>query len=253
VQEQSQGKAALTRTNRWSLGKVLFWDLRSESHLPHRDRVEMSGRQISVVIHYGADEKKRLILEREIIWPRLRVFPNDTFGSLGRFFDNSMRALFQVDGALDLEEKLVKVEFDGLLRLITELPPGIEVVRTLFPSENHGALIENFTVTNQTERSLLLKVTFPEYEEETLPGVGVYAIYRIKGRLDRTDSIFLHARETAAFSIYWTGDSVEEPIPTLNAADEEHFNWKLPNPSSITCFCYRRFALRKTSFLHGEG
>ncbi len=50
--------------------------------MPHSDHIEMSGEQTSLVLRWGVDDKGAFQLERSLVFPMLRVLPNDTHASL---------------------------------------------------------------------------------------------------------------------------------------------------------------------------
>jgi hypothetical protein len=138
--------------DRWALKDPngIIWNVTTanNSGLPHEDHVEMSGLRISTVVHYGADNQGNLTLKREVIWPMLRTIPNNTKGSLGRNYDESILPQITVDDHPLTAEKLTQVIFDGLLELQTKTSEGLQITRTLFPSREHAAVIDNYTILN---------------------------------------------------------------------------------------------------------
>ena len=56
-------------TNRNSI----VWDLTNEEKIPHKDNIEMSGKNVSTIIYYEIDEDKNLSLKKDIIFPQLRT------------------------------------------------------------------------------------------------------------------------------------------------------------------------------------
>ena len=66
---------------RWSLadgGTRIVWNVREEKRLPHRDMLEMSGLQASLVLSYEIDADRKPNLNRFVLWPQYRTQPNDT-------------------------------------------------------------------------------------------------------------------------------------------------------------------------------
>ncbi|HEX8531086.1 MAG TPA: hypothetical protein VF646_13740, partial [Cytophagales bacterium] len=64
-------------TLRWQLAGNggIRWPVAQDARLPHNDHVEMSGRKVSVIVQYGVDADRRLVLSREVYWPTLRTAP----------------------------------------------------------------------------------------------------------------------------------------------------------------------------------
>lgn len=67
---------------RWTLGDGIMthWSV-DEKHLPHGDFIEQGGRRAGQIIRYSIDEAGLLSVNRMLVWPSLRIFPNDTHGS----------------------------------------------------------------------------------------------------------------------------------------------------------------------------
>ena len=66
---------------RWSLadgGTRIVWNVRDDKRLPHRDMLEMSGLQASLVLSYEIDAARKPKLNRFVLWPQYRTQPNDT-------------------------------------------------------------------------------------------------------------------------------------------------------------------------------
>ncbi len=62
---------------RWQLADDggIAWAVADDKRLPHQDHLEMSGRKVSVIVQYGADADRNLVLSREVYWPTLRTAP----------------------------------------------------------------------------------------------------------------------------------------------------------------------------------
>ena len=91
--------ACLTAADFWkidSCGNSITWTIRSGQ--AHDDHIEMSGRQVSVVLRYGVDESGRFHLNKSMVWPMLRTVPNNTHASLMRRFEWDPIALLTVNG-----------------------------------------------------------------------------------------------------------------------------------------------------------
>src|SRR6266568_311639 len=55
-------------------------DGRPDLAASHTDHIEMSGRFISAIITYGTDSLHQLVWKRKLVFPMLRMLPNDTRG-----------------------------------------------------------------------------------------------------------------------------------------------------------------------------
>ncbi|RMH04852.1 MAG: hypothetical protein D6702_02085 [Planctomycetota bacterium] len=171
--------------DRWRLEPdrpCIVWDVAGDPRLPHEDRVEMSGRRVSVVVRYGADADGGLVLERTVVWPRLRTIPDDTHASLIRRFGAEVDAGVRIDGREAPPERLREVRFDGLLRLKSSLGDGLELVRTLFPDPAAAAVHENLLLRNTGSAVVEVEVRHPGREETTPAAEGVFGAYQITVR-----------------------------------------------------------------------
>lgn len=71
--------------DRWQVsvpGHSVLWDVAGETRLPHRDNVELGGKRTTAIVFYTIDTERQLQLKRAVIWPSLRIAPNNTYGSL---------------------------------------------------------------------------------------------------------------------------------------------------------------------------
>lgn len=145
--------------DRWSLhGDGICWEPRDR--LPHEDRIEMSGRQVSVVVRFALDGRRHLRLERQVFWPRLRNRPDDVRGYLTRTFNEAFEPAILIDGA---EERSVKacvsrVAFDGVLTIEHDPRRDLQLVRRIFPSVDGPAIVETWTLRNTGRRPLNVAV-----------------------------------------------------------------------------------------------
>ena len=168
--------------DRWRLdapGRRITWALAKEAGLPHADRIEMTGRRVSGIVTYGADARGSLQLERTIVWPTLRVAPNNTHASFTvrfqrdqppRWLNGRDQALAAADpgrfepaarvaGQAVVGERLERAAFqDGILRLDTRLQGGLRLERELFPSREGRAFLERWTLRNAGARPVVAGV-----------------------------------------------------------------------------------------------
>ncbi|MDR1191973.1 MAG: hypothetical protein LBK60_09995 [Verrucomicrobiales bacterium] len=208
--------------NRWQLAADggIDWCVTNDAGLPHVDRVELCGFKVAAVVHYGARANGLLVLRKDVIWPALRFFPNDTHASLARSYNEGAVLRLAVDGNLVLWEKLVRARFDGTLTLDTETPEGLAIRREIFPADRQPAVIERYTITNRAGRPLTVRVASNNFTEETDAALGVYGAYTLSAAPDGAGEFSLSAGEsmTAAFII--SGRRAGEPAPVIDAGAE---------------------------------
>ena len=61
---------------RWDISnrESIVLRLDSTTILPHKDNIEVSGKNISSIIYYEIDKNKNLKIEKDIIFPQLRTY-----------------------------------------------------------------------------------------------------------------------------------------------------------------------------------
>ncbi|MBI1753752.1 MAG: hypothetical protein HY014_11070 [Acidobacteria bacterium] len=181
----------LGAADRWQLDpKVpsISWEA-GKDRGAHQDRVEMSGARTAAILSYGRDAGGFLVLERTVVWPTLRVAPNDTHSSLmvtfgphkpplavnagqaleawpATRFEPHFEPMLHVEGRPCPQEKLLRVRHgQGLLALESEPARGLVLKRELFPSAAGMGLLERWVLRNA--RSKAVKVAVPPFHVGT--------------------------------------------------------------------------------------
>ena len=170
---------------RWQIdaGGGIVWH--PSGDLPHNDHIEMSGEQTSVILRWGVDKKGAFHAERSLVFPMLRVLPNDTHASLMSRFATDFASMLAINtnpvgfnaSALQFE-KVKTVAIDGALTVksmwsfnsvgagssYSEDPdPVIEMVRTIFPSRTLPVVCERYIIRNISSKPF--EVTIPEFSQ----------------------------------------------------------------------------------------
>ena len=161
---------------RWHLGEEegIVWDIQL-GDLAHQDHVEMSGKEISLIVTYGMDSEGGVILRRKVVWPCLRTIPNDTHASLIEEFGNELMPSICVGGR-PVQEKLFRVTFDGILQMASVSDQGVMIRRTVFPVRNKPYVLERVQVQNMTEVAVQLEIEQLAYTKYRRGTKGIYAV-----------------------------------------------------------------------------
>jgi hypothetical protein len=208
-------EAKKQRNDRWKIdGEKIVWNVKDV----HKDKIEMSGLQISGIISYGSDENGDLYLSRKIIWPMLRTVPNDTHASLTHIFDQS--PVYTIEGKKITKEHLDKVELDGMLHLYSSIDEGVEVKRTIFPGTDLPIYMELITLINNSDKKKVIKVNFPVYQFDTKEKEGVYGVYKLTAEMDRPGTFSLDPGQKKELTIQFTGRKSNEAYQLYNPEDE---------------------------------
>ncbi|CAN7409139.1 hypothetical protein LJR153_002632 [Paenibacillus sp. LjRoot153] len=181
---------------RWHLGEraEIVWDIHL-GDLAHQDHVEMSGKEVSLIVTYGIDVEGGVILKRKVVWPGLRTIPNDTHASLIEVFGHELLPTMRVEGQ-PVQEKLVRITFDGMLQLVSVSDQGVLVRRTVFPARDNPHVLERVEVQNMTEGSLRLEI---EEIASTTYRRGTKGIYIVEAGHDAPASVILEAGESLVY------------------------------------------------------
>lgn len=135
-----------------------------ESSFPHSDHIEMSGKEVSVVLRYGVTESGSFTLNKSVIWPLLRTNPDNTHASLMRRFNWDPLSLISVNNVSLNNEKVSKILLDGTLRVESHFNVGwkgsCKVLREYTPSVDKPSFLESYYIINTTKH--LMKIEIPE-------------------------------------------------------------------------------------------
>ena len=203
--------------NRWKIEKnsnLLVWDCQKHPE-DHTDFIEMSGLYTSAVITYGIQEGKPY-LHRHVVFPMLRIFPNNTHGSLQCDLPDELPVIY-VDGK-PAREMPFGIYLDRMV-ITGNCVEGTEVTlyHHLFPSPDQAAFCERMTVFNEGDTPV--KVAVSE--------IGTTEIYRVRGpyglniveRIVEWDGPLngiLEPMAQAMVKISYTGRLVSDPKPKVD-------------------------------------
>ncbi|HEY8968321.1 MAG TPA: hypothetical protein VIM64_04500, partial [Puia sp.] len=131
---------------RWGLSNDggIDWkvDDGSAASTTHVDHLEMAGKGIAVIVTYGIDGNKRLVLQQHLVFPGLRKLPNDTRGSYTLKLAERMADSIRVDGEPIIERPAI-FYIRGVLRIVSRTQTPLVVQRTIFPSVDKRAYVED--------------------------------------------------------------------------------------------------------------
>ena len=198
--------------------------------LPHRDHIEMSGEQVSVVLRYGVNENRAFELNRSMVWPMLRTIPNNTHASLMRRFDFDIPAMLKVDGKPLGKETVIGMDMFGVLgcRSRFAIENGeIHLTRMFYPSTTRPMLCEDYVVTNRTDRERKLEIPVVRIEDHTDAAKGVNGSYTTLVSSLGDGTFTLKPGETQSFHIYvqaWSPEKGEQELHSEDFANEEFLN-----------------------------
>lgn len=213
---------------RWQLDSTggIFWQPGED--IPHSDHIEMSGQQVSVVLRYGVDAKGDFTLNRSVIWPLLRMKPNETHSHLNRRFNPDIPGLLVVEDVQPEQEKVQSIRLDGKMTVESRfsirkdgnlLRDALACTRICYPSATRPEYYEEYIFKNTSGSSLTVKI--PDFREPqaTNPEQSVYGIYKTDVNLSNTGTYTLKPGETLQFFAVFSGRKTDEtlPVPDITA------------------------------------
>lgn len=204
--------------SRWHLlpdGGISWTTEKLDSHMDH---MEMSGFQISSIIHYGL-KAGQLDYNIHLVFPMLRTIPNNTHGSLAHTFDGKDRPKLKADGN-DLYEYPQNFYIKGYLEVTSMTKLKIEVKRTFFPSTDQAAFIEKVSVKNLSAKTVEIEIPNIEEDISTEASKGVEGTYVISTSTLPAGRVALSASDSITYAITYAARSLHQR-PVFVSSDYE--------------------------------
>ena len=155
--------------DRWQLSpkqRAIVWDVAHDTRLPHADRIEIGGRRTAAILNYDINALRKLTLTRTLVWPMLRIAPNDTFGFLEIDFTRDQPPCGQkplASDGLDRFEPVVRVDGktvvpkvsqvryeNGLFTITSDLGHGLQLEQTFTPGVTDPGFFELWQINAQS-------------------------------------------------------------------------------------------------------
>ena len=203
--------------NRWKLLETGGISWVPDGRLPHQDHIEMSGKQVSVVLRYGIKADGSFMLNKSMVWPMLRTVPNNTHASLMRRFEwdavEGISASF-----LNLNDERVDsiVLEGGIMRVTSHFSSAnLALVREYAPSTDKPALVERYKLTyTGAKGGVTLELPAVHTVWKTDAAKGVNGSYTMVAKTEGTGSVRLEPGKsvdfTASIQAYSEGKGEQE-------------------------------------------
>lgn len=211
---------SLVAQNRWSITDDggIEWSIRKDDI--HTDHVEMSGKQVSLILTYGTDNEGLLICDKLLVFPMLRTIPNDTHASLLHSFGSETVPSIKINGK-EVKEHVKSIYQKGIWKSTSDIGNNATLVREISPSVNFPFVIEKFTIINNGDRSLKIDIEDLEINSRTHKEQGVYGAYEIRSYTQNSGLYSLQPTESLSFSVIYTARKLTTPQFTYINTDEE--------------------------------
>ncbi|HEY3371520.1 MAG TPA: hypothetical protein VGK10_11760 [Prolixibacteraceae bacterium] len=149
-------RTGMPEAYRWQLGnKVdIVWNVGNDKKLPHSDNLEMSGRQVSVIVTYDLDMQKKLKVNTLIIWPSM-IIKYDYRSYLKS--NDSIIPQISLNGKEFNLPSVDKVLFNGILEF-TYAKSELGIKRSIFPSTDHPSVFDRWEIQNTSSKKQNIEV-----------------------------------------------------------------------------------------------
>lgn len=209
---------------RWTLeddGPISWHPQKAEVH---QDHIEMSGKNVSVILRYGVD-KGKFTLNKSLVWPMLRVIPNDTYGSLMRRYGWDVLDMVAVNGRSFASEQVESIHLKGILKVVSNFNEGRrgqwKVIREYFPSTEQPALMESYQIINTGKNALTIELPQLSQKSLTDPKQGVKGSYCIETLIDKSGHYKVQPGDTLQFGTVICAYKEGDQTPTFDVLKEK--------------------------------
>ena len=205
-----------------------FWSLNPEGGITwanngrsHTDHIEMAGRQMAVVLHYGITGEGHFTCQRHLVFPMLRTIPNDTHASFIRYvnWEPLESVLIGQNRLIDRKEQVESISLQGLMTVQSRWG-NIGVRRTLSPSPTLPALVEQYELTNLGDRAVTISIEPTEHRLTSDAKKGVDGAYVVESALYGTGTFRIEPQQSLTFSaVVSARRQTEKPLSCDVAAE----------------------------------
>ena len=224
----------------------LMWDisnresiilrLDSTTILPHKDNIEVSGKNISSIIYYEIDKNKNLKIEKDIIFPQLRTYNKSNEPDWKKYRAYFRRKISsEVTPQICYNEKIIipsvvdSIEIGGIITFYYAPVNDLKFTKLIYPSMNDRLLVEEWQIENLSkfDKSLTISEYSSTQSEKAYKGNYSF-IVKSKGQ----ENIKIRPEETYTFPVLYGG--------LLNQEQFENFNYIKAKDSRMEFLNYCR-------------
>ncbi|TRX71085.1 hypothetical protein [Carboxylicivirga sp. M1479] len=219
-----------TDKNIWEINDdgSIKWSVK-DSNLPHHDDIEMSGKYISAVVKYGVNADNSFSIGRELVWPMLRIIPNQTRGGLLRTINDDIVKGLHIEGRRPTQELTHEVQHDGKLTVRRELQfnyfrtkpvLNLQLESTHFVSYDQPAFCEKYVLSNPGAEDVFVEI--PELSKQLVAHAErtVEGPYVVRYQTINTGSKKIAAGESIVFYVTITAQKQNEKALDIDVEQE---------------------------------
>lgn len=260
-------------TPRWSLAPDggIAWDVKPGE--AHQDQIEMSGRQVSVIVTYGVRKDGTPYAGHQLVFPSLRTVPNDTHASLSYTFAAEAAPRYFVNGRPVRGEVTNRMHHLGLLTMESAIgrQQDVAVTQTIFPSTRRPAAFHTYTFTNKSARPVTVELEETRQVVTTAAARGVDGSFLISAQTLDAGVRTLEPGANTTFSVVFTARRAADPEPKFDVPAElrerralvagflSKLQLETPDPVLNTAFAFAKIRTTESIYdtvgglMHGPG
>lgn len=209
--------------------KSILWDLTSEVRLPHKDNIEMSGKNVASIIYYEIDEERNLKIDKDIIFPQLRTFNKSNEPNWKKYrayfrkeISDKLSPSISYNDVTIVPSKVDSIEIGGMITFYYTPIQGLKITKTIYPSMDDRLLVEEWNVENMDD--LVKEISISNFQF-TQSEIGYNGDYSFVIDADTKNFKTLSAKSTYTFPIYFGA--------TLNTEKASSFNMTAAKKSRL--------------------
>ncbi|RYG34013.1 hypothetical protein EON81_16710 [bacterium] len=206
---------------RWTIDRDgIVWNV-APNAAPHEDHIETSGERCSLVLTYGTGESGALIQKPHVVWPMLRIIPNDTYGNLQFAFEPDHLPTLVADGQ-PVSEKLKQARLDGRIHFESQAS-GLTIRRSWFAARTLPMAVERLTIKNEGSRPIRLALLPAKKIHTTDPAKALDGAYTVEAVPWLGEESELAPGKSREMAIYFTARSAKAKLslPRSPGSEEE--------------------------------
>ena len=118
------------------------------------------------IVYYGVDARGGLVLRQQLVFPGLRILPNDTRGSYTLKLTERVADSITIDGQ-PIVERPSAFYIKGILKIVSRTQGPLVLERTIFPSVDKRAYFERYVLTNKGYAAMKLHLPVVDKDSVT--------------------------------------------------------------------------------------
>jgi hypothetical protein len=147
----------------------------------------------------------------------LRIFPNDTHGSLIKDYDDAGFSVL-INGQ-PINEKPVEFSFNGMISIRTA-DNDITTEREIFPATDKAAVIEKCTIINNSKQAAAVTIPAFDVSDTTDKAKSVYGPYVLSRKVYGAGKVTLAPGEQYTYAVIISGSKITDPPYAFSAGFE---------------------------------